>query len=114
VSDQVLIPTRPSGTIAVHETIELAIISRYGSKSGRPAGTFLARKLGTCRASFVRKVWFNPPPLDCHAQGDQSDDSRRRLSDGDGLYLRLRQRRHAGRSFDYTFRGKRNTLSLGT
>ena len=45
----------------------------------------------------------------------KSNDPRRRLSDGDGLYLRLfvNGGSHAWR-FDYTFDGRRNTLSLGT
>jgi integrase len=42
-------------------------------------------------------------------------DTRRRLSDGDGLYLLLFVKGGAhGWRFDYSFRGKRNTLSLGT
>jgi len=45
----------------------------------------------------------------------KSDDSRGRLRDGDGLYLRLFVNGGShGWRFDYTFRGKRNTLSLGT
>jgi len=45
----------------------------------------------------------------------KNNDPRRRLSDGDGLYLRLfvNGGSHAWR-FDYTFDGRRNTLSLGT
>ena len=45
----------------------------------------------------------------------KNNDTRRRLSDGDGLYLRLfvNGGSHAWR-FDYTFDGRRNTLSLGT
>jgi hypothetical protein len=45
----------------------------------------------------------------------KDDDSRYRLRDGDGLYLRLfvNGASHGWR-FDYTFEGKRNTLSLGT
>ena len=45
----------------------------------------------------------------------ESNDPRRRLSDGGGLYLRLSVNggSHAWR-FDYTFDGRRNTLSLGT
>ena len=43
------------------------------------------------------------------------DDSRGRLRDGDGLYLRLFVNGGShGWRFDCTFRGKRNTLSLGT
>ena len=43
------------------------------------------------------------------------NDPRQRLSDGAGLYLRLfvNGGSHAWR-FDYTFDGRRNTLSLGT
>ncbi len=45
----------------------------------------------------------------------KKDDSRGRLRDGDGLYLRLFVNGGShGWRFDYTFRGKRNTLSLGT
>ena len=45
----------------------------------------------------------------------KNDDSRGRLRDGDGLYLRLFVNGGShGWRFDYTFRGKRNTLSLGT
>jgi hypothetical protein len=45
----------------------------------------------------------------------KNDDSRGRLSDGDGLYLRLFVNGGShGWRFDYTFCGKRNTLSLGT
>ena len=42
------------------------------------------------------------------------NDPRRRLSDGDGLYLRLvvNGGSHAWR-FDYTLNGRRNSLSLG-
>lgn len=45
----------------------------------------------------------------------KSNDPRRRLSDGGGLYLKLfvNGGSHAWR-FDYTFDGRRNTLSLGT
>jgi integrase len=45
----------------------------------------------------------------------KNNDPRRRLSDGDGLYLRLfvNGGSHAWR-FDFTFDGRRNTLSLGT
>jgi len=45
----------------------------------------------------------------------KKDDSRGRLRDGDGLYLRLFVNGGShGWRFDYTFHGKRNTLSLGT
>ena len=45
----------------------------------------------------------------------KGSDPRRRISDGDGLYLRLfvNGGSHAWR-FDYRFDGRRNTLSLGT
>ena len=44
-------------------------------------------------------------------KGIESNDPRRRLSDGGGLYLRLSVNggSHAWR-FDYTFEGRRNTL----
>jgi integrase len=42
-------------------------------------------------------------------------DSRRRLTDGDGLYLLLFVKGHAhGWRLDYTYAGRRKTLSLGT
>ena len=45
----------------------------------------------------------------------KSNDSRRRLSDGAGLYLRLFVNGGShGWRFDYTFDGRRNTLSFGT
>jgi hypothetical protein len=45
----------------------------------------------------------------------KDDDSRYRLRDGDGLYLRLFVNGGShGWRFDYTFEGTRNTLSLGT
>jgi len=42
-------------------------------------------------------------------------DPRARLSDGDGLYLKLFVKGGShGWRIDYSFGGKRNTLSLGT
>lgn len=45
----------------------------------------------------------------------RTDDPRKRLSDGDGLYLLLHVKGGShGWRFDYTHEGKRKTLSLGT
>src|ERR1700710_241507 len=54
-------------------------------------------------------------PGDATLRAIKPGDSRRRLSDGDNLYLLLFVGGGAhGWRFDYRFHGKRNTLSLGT
>lgn len=54
-------------------------------------------------------------PGDKTLQGIKPGDPRKRINDGDGLYLRpfVKGGSHGWR-FDYSFDGRRNTLSLGT
>ena len=54
-------------------------------------------------------------PGDKTLQGIKPGDERKRISDGDGLYLLLFVKGGAhGWRFDYSHGGKRKTLSLGT
>ena len=54
-------------------------------------------------------------PSDTTIKAVRSGDPRKRLTDGDGLYLLLFVKGGAhGWRFDYTFQGLRKTLSLGT
>jgi hypothetical protein len=52
---------------------------------------------------------------DAHLRGIKPNDPRKRLTDGDGLYLLLSVKGGShGWRFDYSHSGKRKTLSLGT
>jgi hypothetical protein len=54
-------------------------------------------------------------PSDATIKAVRSGDPRKRLTDGDGLYLLLFVKGGAhGWRLDYTFEGRRKTLSLGT
>ena len=54
-------------------------------------------------------------PSDATIKAVRSGDPRKRLSDGDGLYLLLFVKGGAhGWRLDYSFQGRRKTLSLGT
>ena len=57
----------------------------------------------------------NLTPADASIKAVRDGDARKRLTDGDGLYLLLFVKGGAhGWRLDYSFQGRRKTLSLGT
>ena len=57
----------------------------------------------------------NLTPADASIKAVRDGDARKRLTDGDGLYLLLFVKGGAhGWRLDYSFQGQRKTLSLGT
>ncbi len=81
----------------------------------REAGTFAGNGIIAVPASGSSCMPRHLISGDASIRAIKPGDSRSRLADGDGLYLRLFVKGGShGWRIDYTYGGKRNTLSLGT
>src|SRR5687768_10646644 len=94
----------------------------WGSTARCLAGRDSSRIRSGCELEFLHQLLhpkINMPRnligSDTALRSIKPGDPRRRISDGDGLYILLFVNGGAhGWRFDYSFAGKRKTLSLGT